>query len=104
MRLLLCGLSLILLSSCVSDPKKHARTLDSWMGAPEPRLVASWGVPDSTYQSGEKKFLTYMRNYGSSGGCSKYWCSTTPDYCKTVFEISEIGLVSHWRFEGNFCH
>ena len=87
----------LLLTACASE-QKYFDTLNTWIGAPEEKLVSSWGVPQGFYekQNGEK-LLQYDWDaiVTLQGDTYKTWC-------KTTFTISE-GKVKSWETEGNEC-
>ena len=44
----LCGLAVSLAACLLTE--SYRSTLESWVGSPEGRLVASWGPPDQVYE------------------------------------------------------
>ena len=121
-----------LLSGCASTVKYEAK-LNNWIGASEDSLVASWGVPNKTYNMDNgKKVMEFVRKetvqtggytytspqttYQSGtigdksyrGTATTYATETMPiqNYklsCKTTFIINNNGQVESWRHEGNNC-
>jgi len=112
-----------LLAGCLATEQKYVQVLDTWKGESEQELVASWGVPDSVYQSSSSKpkYLTY--NYrktgyvpgisptyqtsiiGNTAYTTAYGGSSGYSYnnnCKTTFTIVGSTITS-WRYEGNAC-
>jgi hypothetical protein len=94
------------LASC-STTAGFEEVLKSYVGAPEGSLIGRWGAPDSTYESGGTKYLTYRRSqsYAVPGQpptyqttCSFGYCTRTPiggssGYpldlrCRTTFAVS----------------
>ncbi|MBP7216333.1 MAG: hypothetical protein KBA46_03505 [Candidatus Omnitrophica bacterium] len=120
------------LCGCATTAKYEAK-LDTWIGASEDALVASWGVPDKTYnlnngkkaiefihknilETGGYTYTTPQRTYHSgkigdetySGTSTTYVRETEPVrkhrlYCATSFIINSNGSVESWRHEGNNC-
>jgi hypothetical protein len=105
---------------CATTAKYEAK-LQSWVGAPEMRLVRSWGPPQGVYESGGIRFLTWSnsRNVfipGSSGTTTTQFVGNTAYtrtsgayasqnigmVCNTTFEV-EGGVITRWRWEGNDC-
>jgi len=117
---LILALIALFLIGCATT-KRYEQVLDSWLGDSESALIQKWGPPDSVYESGEAKYLTYRdsRSVYVAGTepsyqttCSFGSCYTTaiggsPGYmknlhCKTTFTVSD-GKITHWRWEGNDC-
>ena len=126
--LLLC----IGLSGCASTAKYEVK-LNTWIGASEDSLIASWGVPDKAYDMRDgKKAIEYVHkntvqtggytyavpqtsyhsgtigNKTYSGTSTQYVTETTPVQkyklsCKTSFIINSSGKVESWHHEGNNC-
>ena len=58
--------------------------MKTWVGAPESKLIARWGVPDRKMESGGKTVLTWDgRKYGKV-------------FCVKNFVISEAKLVESY--------
>lgn len=119
-RLLLAAALIAGLAACATT-EGYEKVLNSYVGSPETSLLAGWGPPDSVYQSGEDKYLTYRKS--SSGyvpgtpptyqtHCSYGVCTTVPiggspgysyrNDCKTTFVVAG-GKITKWRWEGNAC-
>jgi hypothetical protein len=113
-------LAMLGLSACATT-EKYEKILGSWVGASEDSLIAKWGPPDSSYQSGETKYLTYARSNSAyipgtaptyQTTCSLGICNTiavggSPGFtvnsnCKTTFTLSG-GKITNWRYQGNDC-
>jgi len=122
----------ILISGCATTAKYEAK-LNNWIGASEDSLVASWGVPNKTYNlSDGKKAMEYLHketvqsggynytapqstyqsgtigNQSYSGTSTTYVTETMPVQkyrlsCKTSFMINSSGKVESWHHEGNDC-
>lgn len=120
------------LSGCASTAKYEAK-LNTWIGASENSLIASWGVPDKTYNlSDGKKAIEFVHKdiletggytytmpqttYQSgtigdkpySGTSTTYVTTTEPVrqhrfFCKTSFVIDSNGKIESWHHEGNNC-
>ena len=120
------------LCGCATVAKYEAK-LNSWIGAGEDSLVASWGVPDKAYDMRDgKKAIEYVHkntvqtggytyavpqttyhsgtigNETYSGTSTQYVTETTPVQkyklsCKTSFIINNSGKVESWHHEGNNC-
>jgi len=41
--------------------ENYEKMLGTWVGAPEERLISAWGPPNQTYESGNSKYLTFIR-------------------------------------------
>ncbi len=83
--------------------QKASPVLHSWMGLPERSLVASWGVPHQSFESGGSRFLYYA--YGYTTNLVDAYGNQFPQEtwaCHMTFEISD-GLVADYRSNGNYC-
>ncbi|KAF1042229.1 MAG: hypothetical protein GAK35_02843 [Herbaspirillum frisingense] len=116
----LIALGALALSACATTAGYEKR-LNTWVGANEIDLVRQWGPPAQSYESGDRKFLTYanQRNVfipGSSpsyqttfigntaytqpvGGSSPMNVSMS---CMTTFEVAA-GRIVGWTYRGNDC-
>ncbi len=122
----------MLVSGCATTAKYEAK-LNTWIGASEDSLIASWGVPDKTYNlSDSKKAIEFIHkdiletggysymvpqttyqsgtigNKAYSGTATTYVTQTEPvrKYrlsCKTSFIINSNRKVESWHHEGNNC-
>ncbi|WP_295135390.1 hypothetical protein [uncultured Reyranella sp.] len=91
------------------------------MGQPEAVLISHWGPPQSSYETGDVKFLSWQnqRNIPIAGVAPTYStscvgtnCTTTsyggsPGYnlsmrCTVIMTV-EGGIVKSWRWQGNDC-
>jgi hypothetical protein len=120
------------LTGCATTARYDAK-LNTWMGASESSLIASWGVPDKTYNlSDGKKAIEFVHkdvfetggytytmpettyHSGTVGGSPYSGISTTyvretepvrkyRMYCRTSFIIGSDGKVESWHHEGNNC-
>jgi len=120
------------LSGCATTAKYEAK-LNTWIGASEESLIASWGVPDKEYHlSDGKKAIEFVHkntvqtggytytvpqttyqtgtigNQTYSGTSTTYVTETEPirKYkisCRTSFIINKSGKVESWHHEGNNC-
>jgi hypothetical protein len=113
---LLWFVAIAALTSCATAAN-YEKILNSWTGHSENELLSSWGPPDSAYESGDTKYLTYARggtvvlpgtapSYRSVGN-TMYPVGGTPPlvinkHCKTTFIVQSSAIVS-WRWEGNAC-
>lgn len=50
--------AMMAVSGCATEGGLR-KQLDTWVGAPEDRLIAQMGAPSRTYQTGEVKYLTF---------------------------------------------
>jgi len=75
----------------------YKEILNTWLGSLEDNLITKWGIPDSTYQTQNKKYLKYKEenNFIIQGNSYHF-------YCNTIFVI-EYGMIVDWSFEGNKC-
>ena len=132
MRKLIALLLCLGLCGCASTAKYEAK-LNNWIGVSEDSLVASWGVPNKTYNMSDgKKAMEYMHKETVQTGGYTY---TTPEStyqsgtignkpysgtsttnvtetmpvqnyklsCKTTFIINNSGKVESWSHDGNNC-
>jgi len=120
------------ISGCATTAKYEAK-LNSWVGASEDSLVASWGVPDKSYttdsgkkaieyvhrdivQMGGYTYTTPQTTYSSGTIGDKSYSGTSTTYvteteplrtykysCKTSFIIDNSGKIESWHHEGNNC-
>lgn len=120
------------LSGCATNAKYEVK-LNTWIGASENALIASWGVPDKVYHMNEgKKAIEYVRkdtvqtggytytvprttyqtgtigDQPYSGTSTQYVTETLPVqkykiYCKTSFVINSNGRIESCHHEGNNC-
>jgi len=132
MRKLIALLLCLGLCGCASTAKYEAK-LNNWIGVSEDSLVASWGVPNKTYNMSDgKKAMEYMHketvqtggytyttpestyqsgtigNKPYSGTSTTNVTETVPvqNYklsCKTTFIINNSGKVESWSHDGNNC-
>lgn len=83
--------------------QKASPVLHSWMGLPERALVASWGVPQQSYESGGSRFLYYA--YGYTTELVDQYGNEIPQEswaCHMTFEVRD-GLIADYRSHGNYC-
>lgn len=57
-------IALFILAGCATTAK-FEEILNSYVGKPERSLIAGWGIPDSVYESGGTKYLTYSQSHSS---------------------------------------
>ena len=115
---------LILITSVLfgcATTENYKKKVDSWVGAKESDLVASWGTPDSFYEADGLRYLTY--NSISSGYVAGIPSRTTTNYingkaytntiagtsgysysnsCSTTFTVTN-KVITNWKFKGNDC-
>ena len=88
----------VFLSACASfqpeTTKGYEQMLETWIGAPEDRLIAQWGIPTSLYETGEHKYLKFHRNYG--------WSQYGEWYCDVTMTITN-DVVTNLAWRGNAC-
>lgn len=84
------------------DFRRRSRTpnsrLESWIGASEQQLVASWGTPPWFRQDGGARLLSYRYGYRSelrTHGGQGALMSATDYYCDITFDVRE-GVV--WSY------
>jgi len=109
-----------LLVGCATS-ENYGKRLDTWLGAKESSLVASWGTPDSFYEADGIRYLTYnSNNAGYVAGIpprttttyinGKAYTNTvagTQGYmysnsCSTTFTVTD-KVITNWKFKGNDC-
>lgn len=84
---------------------KASPLMHSWLGADERSLVASWGMPSSSYDATGARFITYTYGYAtqmedSFGNVQAN--SRQEFYCDMTFELSG-GIIKDYRSGGNYC-
>lgn len=104
---------LIFLHLCISAEawptrKGLEKILDSWMSRSSDDLVASWGVPESSYSfASGGKVISYTLN--SASGISaipignSYSVINRNWYCKVTFRVGLTNRIQNWSYEGNNC-
>lgn len=120
------------MAGCATTAKYEAR-LNTYIGQSEDALIASWGVPEKTYElkSGKKAIEFIAKNVYETGGYTYMTSQTTyasgkigdKSYsgtsttlvpqteparkyrmtCKTSFIIGADGRVESWHHDGNNC-
>jgi hypothetical protein len=99
----------------------YEKLLNSWMGVSENFLISSWGPPNSFYETGGTKYLTYAKSsFGYVPGVAPSYQTTFigntayttqvggysgfaySSNCSTTFTIAN-GVITSWRYEGNAC-
>jgi hypothetical protein len=114
-------LSLIFLLSGCATTANYENILNSWVGLPETSLIEKWGIPNSVYEAGGVKYLSYSKSQsGYVPGVAPSYQTTvigntaytnavggTPGFaftntCNTTFMIRN-NTIFNWRWEGNAC-
>ena len=85
------------LSGCATQAN-YEKTVDSWVGEPEAKLIASWGPPTNSYTSGDTTSISYAQ---SNGAVVRYG-AVIPIGCTTNFTIVK-HIITGWSFNGNAC-
>lgn len=80
-------------STAVST-KGYGQQLDTWLGSTEDNLISQWGIPTSSYETGEHKYLKFHKNYG--------WTQYGEWYCDVTMTLTN-GTITNWAFKGNAC-
>lgn len=120
MRRIIAILLLFGTAACATTEKYEAR-LNAWLDRPEGALIEAWGPPNSFYESGGKKYLSYTssttgyvpgtapsyrsrivgnRVYTDSYGGTPGWIYNL--HCRTTFTVED-GVIKSWRWQGNDC-
>lgn len=104
-------LALVVLSGCATTAN-YKRNCDSFIWAPESKLVEKWGIPDGSYDAGGGiKFFKYKRqrseaiaftNPGTKFSAPTTTVSSYDLTCETVFKITN-GFVESYEFKGDDC-
>ncbi len=108
------------LSACATQAG-YKRVVESWLGAPEHKLIASWGAPQRNYRSGGFSYLTYSnsRTVSVPGQAPSFQTTyignvafTQPvggspgfvveEQCETTFTVKD-GIVHSYSFAGSGC-
>lgn len=83
-----------LLGACTTvSTKGYGQRLDTWIGSTEDNLISQWGVPTSSYETAEHKYLKYYRGVWTQWG--EFYCDVTM--------IFTDGVITSWSFKGNNC-
>ena len=83
--------------------QKASPVLHSWMELPETALVARWGIPHQSYESGGSRFLYYGYGYTTKlVDENGYEIPQETWACHMTFEVRE-GLIADYRSSGNYC-
>ena len=64
----------LFVSSCVAPGPNIAQRMGAWVGKTEGQLIASWGIPTKTYQTGNTKVLEWTRTatgYKTTSNCMR---------------------------------
>ena len=120
MKNLLIGFFALGLLGCATRANYEA-SLGMWLGSEESSLVRAWGPPQSVYENGDLRYLTYQYSnrvvvpgqspsYNSTVIGNSVYTTPVGGYgpivvnrdCTTTFEI-KAGKVSSWRAQGNAC-
>ncbi|MBK8373856.1 hypothetical protein [Sphingorhabdus sp.] len=83
--------------------QKASPVLHSWMGLPESALIAGWGIPAQSFDSGGSRFLYYV--YGYTSELVDQYGNEFPQEtwaCHMTFEVRD-GLIADYRSQGNYC-
>jgi hypothetical protein len=103
----------LFVSSCVAPGPNINQSMAAWVGKTEGQLIASWGIPTKTYQTGNTKVLEWTNTatgYKTTSNCNQYYCPPAPTvntrqvqyWCKQTF-VLEGTIVRSWKWEGNSC-
>jgi len=89
-----------LLAGCATT-EGYRKKVDSWKGSPDAKLIASWGVPTSTYNTHGCKFIQYKNSRTGIVpiGTSYYVVDSN---CETTFKVKN-GIIQSCTFRGNNC-
>jgi len=92
----------LLLVGCVnpqiaeqSRAQEYQRTMDTWIGVSEDRLLGRWGVPNASYDSNNSRYLTFVQVLPTIF----YRGVAFPSQCKTTFTLRD-GRVVSWQSQG----
>ncbi len=100
-------LFLIIITAC-SSPRVRRQGYETFVGIDEKELVFTLGPPDSSYELGKEKFLTYFKT-GSTYVMKTDPVSNMPVggymplMCKITFVFYKEKL-DNWHYEGNMCN
>ena len=117
----LVGIALAACLAACATEAKFRDNMESWKGAAEGYLIASWGPPDSVYETGDTRYLTYLHQgsytlpgtaptyyttYGSYSATSIPIGGTPPQTvatsCKMTFVLKNERVID-WQAQGNSC-
>jgi hypothetical protein len=113
MRKILASIAIgFLISGCTHAPAGPTRDqtfnqeMNEWIGLSEEELLRDWHAPDSVYESGKLKFLTYSISRQASGGGAMigrvFVSKSQTHYCDIEFMLNG-GLIEQWNFKGDNC-
>lgn len=98
---------LLLVGCSTASLENKNRILNTWIGQTEEKVISRWGLPTSTYQTGDKKYLTYtvstsgyIPSIGGAGGLMPG--ININNYCSTTL-ILQKSIVVDWSYKGNAC-
>jgi hypothetical protein len=81
------ALPLLFLSSACTTTSTTGDAMSKWVGAPEARLLASWGAPDGTAAlSDGRKVDTWLTDWNDKDGMHT---------CRKTFTVDSAGKVVH---------
>ena len=96
------------LAACKADDK----VLQTWLGAPEAKLMSVWGAPSNVVQTQQgTRILTYRKEGGDSDllptGDIDLLPASGPDareaaYCETTFTVKDYRIVG-FSYSGSGC-
>lgn len=86
---------------------KASPLLHSWLGSDERALVASWGVPNSSHNAANARFLSYVygfeRQAQTQDENGNVLASSREEFsCNMTFEVRN-GIIKDYRSDGNYC-
>jgi hypothetical protein len=86
---------------------KASPLLHSWLGSEERALVASWGVPNSSHNASNARFLSYVygfeRQYKTQDENGNVVAESHEEFsCNMTFEVRD-GVINDYRSDGNYC-
>jgi hypothetical protein len=79
--------------------------MQSWLGANERTLVANWGMPSSSYNAPDARFISYSYGYATEmvNGFGAVQANSRREYfCNMTFELHD-DIIADYRSDGNDC-
>ena len=80
---------LTVLSGCATQEKFEAQ-LNKYKGVPENEIIAKFGTPDRSYETGDAKYITFYKD------------KENPIDCEMTFKVKD-GVVTYWIINGPEC-
>lgn len=91
MRKLTIAFVLLMLAACKHGPSKLEKAMDSWVGEPAGKLLASWGAPDTSVKLNDgSTVMTWKRIW---------FRNDVRHECRRSFTIGPDERVKSWTYQ-----